>query len=314
MRNTLCTIFAFLSVISAVSCGRTVQTAGRNSIGSYDTPQFSTEPSEFATEEITDVFTEPPTEPPTEGNPEPVVIDPNMPDGYKLSDSCIIEGFETVLQCPELPTGCEITALTQTLNFYGFGIDKAELCDTFMPIDINGYYTMNEVYLGDPRATNGFGCNAPVIKKVADDYFDYLGSDWYALDLTGISLNEIFYQVEQGRPVVVWSTIGQRESNSVYQFTLGCGEDFYFNFYQHCLTVYGFDYKSGIVYAADPLEGNMQYEMDRFERVYESMGKQAVILCGNTESAGEDYTTDEEKDEWLEENKPKELEHLVKYN
>ncbi len=283
---------AILLSLSAFSCGSRVQ---RVDVEDYVPP---TEPP------ATEAPTEPPTEPPTEGNPPPVEVDPAVPGDYEPILSCVIEGFETVLQRPELPTGCEITALAQTINFYGFEIDKTELCDTFMPVDFDGYYTMNQVYLGDPRATNGFGCNAPVIKKVADDYFDYLGSDWYALDLTGISLREVFYQIEQGYPVVVWSTIDQRETHAVFQFRLGCGEDFYFNNYQHCLTIYGFDYDEGVVHVADPMEGNVKYDMARFERIYEEMGKQAVILCGNPESAGEDYTTDEEKAEWLEENKP----------
>lgn len=283
---------AILLGLSAFSCGSTVQ---RADVGDFVPP---TEPP------VTEEITEPPTEPPTEGNPPPVEVDPAVPEDYEPILSCVIEGFETVLQRPELPTGCEITALTQTINFYGFDIDKTELCDTFMPVDFDGYYTMDQVYLGDPRATNGFGCNAPVIKKVADDYFDYLGSDWYALDLTGISLREVFYQIEQGYPVVVWSTIGQRETHATFQFRLGCGEDFYFNGYQHCLTIYGFDYDEGVVHVADPMEGNMKYDMARFERIYDEMGKQAVILCGNPESAGEDYSTDKEKKGWLEENKP----------
>lgn len=292
---------AILLGISAFSCGRTVQ---RADVGDFEPP---TEAPPF---EAVEISTEALTEPPTEGNPPPVEVDPDMPEDYKLKKSSVIDGFETVLQNPELPTGCEITTLTQTLNFYGFDIDKVTLCDTFMPVDFDGYYTMDQVYIGNPRATNGFGCNAPVIKKVADDYFDYLGSDWYAIDLTGISLKEVFYQIEQGYPVIVWSTIGQRETHATFQFRLGCGEDFYFNGYQHCLTVYGFDEKEKVVYVADPMEGNVKYDMERFKRIYDEMGRQAVILCGNPESAGEHYSTDKEKKAWLKENKPTDLDFL----
>lgn len=288
----------FLS-ISAFSCGTTVP---RADVGDFTVP----------TESATEPPTEPPTEPTTEGNPPPVEVNPQMPEGYELAKKCVIDGFEAVLQNPELPTGCEITALTQTLNFYGFDIDKVTLCDTFMPTDFEGYYNMDKVYLGNPRATNGFGCNSPVIKKVADDYFDYLGSDWYALELTGISLQEVLYQVEQGYPVIVWSTIGQRETHATFQFRLGCGEDFYFNGFQHCLTVYGFDNDEGVVHVADPMEGNVTYDMARFERIYNEMGKQAIILCGNPESAGQDYSTNREKKDWLEENKPTDLDFLFK--
>lgn len=288
------------------SCGRTVQITGENVI------KNSANPDKQKTAFTTDaVSTEPVTEPTTAHAPEPVTINTKMSEQYEMKDNFVIEGFETVMQEPELPTGCEITALAQTMNYYGFGIDKVDLCDTFMPIDHDGYYTMNDVYLGDPHSTNGFGCNAPVIVNTANDYFEYIGSDWYAIDLTDIMLNEVFYQVEQGRPVIIWTTIDQRETIAEYQFELGCGEDFWFNPFQHCVTIYGYDYDRGIVNIADPLEGNMEYDMNIFERIYEIMGKQAVIIVGNDESAGKIYTTKEEQELWLEKNRPKDDEDEI---
>ena len=68
----------------------------------------------------------------------------------------------------------------------------------------------------------------------------------------------------------------------------------------------------GVVHVADPMEGNVTYDMARFERIYNEMGKQAVILCGNPESAGQDYSTNMEKKDWLEENKPTDLDFLFK--
>lgn len=291
---------AAILLTAVSSCGRTVQRADYN--GGIP-----------ATEPVTEapaVSTEPPTESPTEGTREPVEVNIIMPAGHILANTAEAYGFETVLQNPELPTGCEITALTQTMNYYGFDVDKVFMCDTFMPVDINGFYTMDDVYLGDPRATNGFGCNAPVIEKAANDYFDYIGSDWYALDLTGITMDDVLFQVEQGRPVIVWSTIDQHETHATFQFVLGCGEEFWFNGYQHCLTVYGYDRNRGVIMAADPLVGNVEYEEDRFGRIYEEMGSQAVILCGYSDTAGEDLTTEAEKKTWLEENRPKELDNL----
>lgn len=251
--------------------------------------------------------TEPETEEPTEPTaPEPVEIDTEMPEGYELPNSCALE-METVMQYPELPTGCEITALTQTLNYYGFSADKVTMADVFLKTDIIGYYTMDEVYIGNPHL-DGFGCNAPVIVNAANDFFDYIGSDWYAKDLTGMPLDGIFYQIEQGRPVIIWTTIYQYETRPEYQFTLGCGEDFYFNPNQHCVTLYGYDMEAKKVHVADPLVGNVEYDMDRFGRTYENMGTQAVVLCGAPETAGKEFRDDGEKAEWLAENRPPEPE------
>lgn len=288
-------ISAFMAVSVLTSCGRTVQQTGENVL---DTATETTIP-------VTTVATQPPTEPPSTAIPK-AVVDTEMPENHELKEKSVIADFETVKQEPELPTGCEVTALTQTMNFYGFDADKVELCDVFMKIDHDGYYTMNEAYLGDPHATNGFGCNAPVIVQTADDWFDYIGSDWYAVDLSGISLEEVFYQVEQGYPVIVWTTIDQIESHSEFQFQLGCGEDFYFNPFQHCVTIYGYDYSTGTVHIADPLAGNVEYDMERFGRIYEVMEQQAVILVGNDETAGKVNATKQEQEKWLEINRPEE--------
>lgn len=306
IRKFTLTLSAALILTAASSCGRTVQRDGYN--GGISGAAPATEPATQPPSRET--ATEPATEAPTEKVRERIEVETKKPADYILSDTAEISGFETVLQRPELPTGCEITALTQTLNYYGFDVDKVFMCDTFMPVDINGYYSMNEAYLGDPRAENGFGCNAPVIEKAANDYFAYIGSDWYALDLTGITMDDILYQVEQGRPVIVWSTMDQRETHATFQFILGCGEEFWFNGYQHCLTVYGYDRNRGVIMAADPLVGNVEYEEERFGRIYEEMGSQAVILCGHDDTAGVNTATESEMKQWLEINKPKELDDL----
>ena len=62
------------------------------------------------------------------------------------------------------------------------------------------------------------------------------------------------------------------------------------------------------VHVADPLVGNVEYDMDRFGRTYENMGTQAVVLCGAPETAGKEFRDDGEKAEWLAENRPPEPE------
>lgn len=37
------------------------------------------------------------------------------------------------MQNPELPTGCESVALTNALNYYGFGLGKTVIADAYMP-------------------------------------------------------------------------------------------------------------------------------------------------------------------------------------
>jgi len=268
---------AALSVTAASSsCGNTV------SIANFSSSDTALETTSEADEEIT---SENVTEPTTEA-PEPVLyeIDTTVPEGYYPTGSCVLEGFETVMQEPELPTGCEITSLTQTINYLGYDIDKVELADNYMPIDFNGVYSMREAYIGDPKANNGFGCLASAIVQTADDYFASVNSPCYAVDLSESPLYDLFWQIDQGRPVITWVTINLRHALWYYQFNLPNGDEFWFNYYQHCVTVYGYDMDSGVVYAADPLKGNMTYDIDTFELVYNDMKQNAVVICGNSET------------------------------
>lgn len=249
-----------------------------------DVPQQSeTNATDKTLVSVTIALTDPPTDPPTT---QPFSVDISVPEDAEIPDYCVLEGFETVMQEPELPTGCEVTALAEVLAYLGFDIDKVDLCDNFMPIDYDGAVNMYYAYIGDPKSYNGFGCYAPVIVKTAYEYFESVDSPCYAVDLTGTDLRDIFYQISQGRPAIIWSTMGQRETYPNYKWTAGNGEDMVFNDYQHCLAIYGYDYYAGVVYAADPLVGNTTYDMQRFERIYEIMYKQAVVICGDAGTEG----------------------------
>ena len=291
-KNTGILILAVVTAIS-VACGRSAAKKNNTVPSAADiTSGSAAETNDSTAAEKIQQDTDAPTEAPT----EPFSEDISLPDGYTAQGSCVIDGFHAVLQNPELPTGCEVTALTETLNFLGFDIDKETLFDNYMPVDYAGTYTMNYAYIGDPRATDGFGCYAPVVVKTADDYFRDIDSPCYAQNLTDTSLRDLFYQIDCGRPVVVWVTMDMRVSYPKYVFTATNGEDMEFNYYQHCLTIYGYDIDNGLVYAADPLKDNVTYPISDFETVYDTMGRQAVVICGNAETEGtfnEDYSYEE---------------------
>ena len=74
--------------------------------------------------------------------------------------SAQIEDFPIIYQMPELPTGCEITALTMAVNYYGYPADKTVMASEYLPTaSANRYYgadgrlygtDMNEYFIGDP--------------------------------------------------------------------------------------------------------------------------------------------------------------------
>lgn len=265
-KHNIKAVLILMLAISAVGCTETVEQIDESDYIAVDASVAGTQPT---TETITEPSTETPTQPPT----EPI----EMPSDYKLSGACILD-VPTILQKPELPTGCEVTALATALNYCGFSIDKVELCDNFLPIDLNGEYTFEEKYIGNPKADNGFGCYAPVIVETAESYFKAVGAEWKALNLTGAEFDELFYQIEKGRPVVVWASMSLKDVTFRLRWTTADGDEAWFAELEHCMVLKGYDEANDIVYVCDPLKGDMEYSLERFRNVYDQMGKQAVII------------------------------------
>ncbi len=296
------------------SCGSTVKVrdydveeSGAAGTASASVSTSAEEAEAVLTEEIP-MTTEPAT--------QPFSIDIFFTEKDEIPDSYVIEGFEAIMQEPELPTGCEVTALAEVLNYLGFDIDKVELCDNFMPVDYEGAVNMYYAYIGDPKSNNGFGCYAPVIVKTAYEYFESVDSPCYAVDITGTDFKYLLFQITQDRPVIVWTTMGQMETYPNYKWTAGNGEDMVFNDYQHCVAIYGYDLNAGVVYAADPLVGNTTYEISRFETIYDIMYQQAVVICGDAETEG-CFTPDpeiENNDVWSRKRQLTENENTVEFN
>lgn len=270
MKKTLIAIISVVICAAGFGCTSTVQPMDENPAVSGTAPV----PSETTAPAATEVPTESPTEVPT----EPL----EMPIDYELPSSAEIKA-EAVLQKPELPTGCEVTALCTLLNYLGFSIDKEILFDDFMPHTSNADCTFDDKYIGDPRADNGFGCNAPVVAETAENYLKSVNSDMRAMNLTGTPFRELFYQIEQGRPVVIWGSVNMRDVTFKLRWTTQDGREAWFATLEHCLVLTGYDINNGIVYVCDPLKGNTEYSLERAESVYDQMGQQAVIIYGDNE-------------------------------
>ena len=139
----------------------------------------------------------------------------------KSPDRARIEGFSLIMQMPELPTGCEITALTMTLDYYGYAVDKTVMASEYLPVSPAGLYygvdgtlygnDMDKYFIGDPAGENGYICGTEAIVTAADRYLADCGSALRADDLTGADVSELYRLVSEGTPVMVWVTIGMEE-------------------------------------------------------------------------------------------------------
>ena len=90
--------------------------------------------------------------------------DNSYPDSYELS-------IPYVSQYPQLPTGCEITSLTEVLHYLGYYIDKEELARNYLAMkDVATKGCFVEYFLGSPWLTTGSGCFAPAIANAANAF------------------------------------------------------------------------------------------------------------------------------------------------
>lgn len=201
------------------------------------------------------------------------------------AEYCIQE-FPIILQMTELPTGCEITALTMVLNYYGFSVDKTTMASEFLPKSgANLYYgengnrygaDMNAFFVGDPFSENGIICGTQAIVKAANTYLQSQGSWLSAKDITGSSSDELYRRISKNQPVVVWVTIemaDRRETQGWYTET-GAYVDWSIN--DHGAVLIG--YTDTTVTIADPISGEIQYSREQFESVFAMRGFQCVVI------------------------------------
>lgn len=212
-----------------------------------------------------------------------------FPQAKQLSVNCILQN-----DSPSLPTGCEATALTIALQYDGFSAEKTDIAKTYLPKML--FYTLNDIYYGgdfryvfpgDPTTAYGYGCYAPAIVATANAYFTAQKNASYAENLSGTSFEDLFPYIAAGRPVVFWGTTEMKEPETGGSWTTPEGDTATWISYEHCLVLTGYDKDAGTVSVADPLRGNVTYDLDLVVQRYNQMGKQAVIIHATTDSKTE---------------------------
>ena len=207
-------------------------------------------------------------------------------DVQVLPQEYVIENFPIIYQMPELPTGCEITALTMALNYYGYDADKVSMATEYLPTaSANLHYgtdgrlygsDLNEYCIGDPTTDLGYICGTGAIQTAADRYLTATGAVLHAEDRTGAEPDELYELVSNDIPVVVWVTIGMADRQSTQGWYTENGEYVDWSRNDHGAVLIG--YSEDTVIIADPISGQMEYSRAQFESVFASRGSQCVIL------------------------------------
>ena len=245
----------------------------------YETVSETVEPSIEETipvEETTPEYISKETQ--TETTTEYIPPAPVLPDELiALADAgraAYIDNFPCINQNPDLPTGCEVTALTMMLNYLGFNADKNDLAANYLTKEEFPYANPYTAFVGDPTDESSFGCYAPVIAECAIKY----GAK--ATDISYSSIDTICSYVEQGQPVIIWATMYMvPTSYGSTVWTDANGETVSWRGSEHCLVMVGFDAAANEVYLADPLTGYVTtYIFSRFYTRWQEQDCQAVIV------------------------------------
>ena len=185
---------------------------------------------------------------------------------------------KNILQNPALPNGCEVTSLAIALNYHGFNVTKETLSDDHLPKGAIGKTSPYVAFIGNPRNDNSWYCYSPVIVKCAKNYLTAQNADYEPMDLTGSSPSALYTQVANGHPVIFWATLSM-SSPKYYTPDWNINGVHYTKYENlHCMVLTGYDMEKKLVYVADPLRGNVTYNMSTFETRYAQLMKQAVII------------------------------------
>lgn len=216
----------------------------------------------------------------------PVLVENATSQDAQPPAEYIIEEFPTILQMPELPTGCEITAMTMALHYYGYDVDKTTMAAEYLPtVSANRYYgedgrlygsDLRKYFVGDPFTQAGYICGTEAILTAANTYLQDVGSSMQAIDKSGASPEELYELVSQDTPVVVWVTIGMADRRTPQGWYTEDGTYVDWSTNDHGAVLIG--YSEDTVTIADPISGMVEYSRAQFESVFASRSNQCVIL------------------------------------
>lgn len=202
------------------------------------------------------------------------------------SNSVYID-MENVLQLPELPVGCEITALTILLRHCGFDADKTDLAKNYLPVSWGNARSEDgktykdsffDYFIGDPFS-RGYGCFSNAIEKAANSYIADHGGGFTVKNISGSHPDVLYDYLAADVPVLCWATDGMIEPEfyeTWYDNATGEQLDWYLN--EHCFVLAGFNMSADLVTLNDPMKGIIDYNINRFETRYDQMHRQAIVI------------------------------------
>ena len=171
-----------------------------------------------------------------------------------------------------LPNGCESAALTNVLNYCGFGIGPCEMADRWIP---RSSYDFVWHFWGDPHSyNNGNEICAPGLTQSANNFLASRGSRLRAYDVSGTSLYDLCKYLDDGNPVIIWTTVHQQNVGNIYARSgnyFACSNS-------HTVVLKGYDPQANKVMLSDTIDGYTTWDRGWIAWVYQQRGAQAVVI------------------------------------
>lgn len=178
-------------------------------------------------------------------------------------------------QCPDLPTGCEVTALSMAIGAEGFDVNPVMLAKDYLRYSRTD---MGKGFVGNPFQEDGGGIFPPGLAGSANDYFEEQGSDLVATNITGACLEELLNYVGAGCPAVVWVTLYYEEPDWVDDGSEVDGISYQWYSNEHCVAIKGYDLEDGLIFIGDPSEGWVEMDLEEFRDLYDEIGRYAMVI------------------------------------
>lgn len=172
------------------------------------------------------------------------------------------------LQMPDLAGGCEIASLMCVLEAMGLDVDVDDLIENHLPLNEGSSFASS--FIGSPYIM-GSGY-PPVLMRCANSYLAKEGARIRAISMVGCSFDDVVREVEQGRPVMVWTTMEM--APVMHSQIYSDGFEWYDN--EHCVVVYGMDDDG--VKVSDPLDGLVVRDEQAFREIFDDCGGLAVTF------------------------------------
>ncbi len=176
---------------------------------------------------------------------------------------------------PGLYNGCEVTSLAMILNYKGYHVTKNELAKNIATVPFtyrNGLKgNPNAGFVGNMAVGPGYAVyNGPIYNLAKK----YAGNK--AVNLTNSPFTDLLKKVSQGEPVWIITTntfapVSDFKTWHTPQGTINI------TFSEHSVVITGYD--DNYIYVNNPYgQKNQRLNRNTFERAWEQMGKQAVVI------------------------------------